>query len=122
MWVPDESSSSSGGKRKFVLSDDSDEDASDDEDLISCRSHEFKRLRNQIFSVLLKNPHYQPLPKYCPSVTKEMKSGFDVICVKLTQKIQKLGDTPEFLTYEEEIREELGSLEEMGYDVQKMKD
>ncbi|XP_026396301.1 DUF724 domain-containing protein 5-like [Papaver somniferum] len=123
------SSSSSGGKRKLLLSDDSDiddncatdDDASDD-DLIASRSHDFKTLRRQIFSVLPQNPHYQPLSKYCPSVQQEMKSGFDVIFVKLTQKIQELGDTPEFLTHEEEIKAEICNLEDMGYDVKKVKD
>ncbi|RZC92305.1 hypothetical protein C5167_026941 [Papaver somniferum] len=95
----------------------------DDDDLYAARSREFKKLRREIFTVLPQQPHFNPLPKYCPSVRNEMKLGFDMNFVKLTQKLQNLGDDQILSPEEEEtISGELANLEEMGYDLMKLKE
>lgn len=91
-----------------------------DDNPYAARSPEFNKLRKHIFTALPQQPHFSPLAKYCPSVRQEMKLGFDMIFIKLTQKLQNLGDLSQ--EHEDTIKGELSNLEEMGYDVMKLRE
>lgn len=67
------------------------------------------------------NPHLKPLEKYPPSARKGMKLMFDLDFTNLAEKLQESVDPLEFYAKAGEYTWQMTTLEEMGYNVVKLK-
>lgn len=67
------------------------------------------------------NPHLKPLEKYPPGARKGMKLMFDLEFTNLAEKLQESADPVEFYAKAGKYTWQMTTLEEMGYNVVKLK-
>ncbi|XP_058092976.1 uncharacterized protein LOC131239338 [Magnolia sinica] len=83
-------------------------------------SPQFMARRSRIFDFLPQNPHYLPLASYSREVRKGIIGGLDIAFVALSEKFLTLKS--ENIGYEiGDVMKQLSDLEQMGYNVQKLK-
>ncbi|KAI3836558.1 hypothetical protein MKX03_033046 [Papaver bracteatum] len=82
---------------------------------------EYRNLRDDLFTAMPQNPHYQPLQKFSAGVCENVKLGLDAVFINLALKMGKLTSPVELSSdVKEEFIKTLTQLEEMGYDCEKI--
>ncbi|KAI3874893.1 hypothetical protein MKW98_019466 [Papaver atlanticum] len=85
-------------------------------------THEYRNLRDDLFTAMPQNPHYKPLEKFSAGVCENIKVGLDAVFINLALKMVKLSSPIELSSsdVQEEFIATLTQLEEMGYDCAKL--
>ncbi|KAI3889086.1 hypothetical protein MKW92_051091 [Papaver armeniacum] len=83
--------------------------------------NDFITSQEKLFQIMPQNPHLKPLEKYPPSARKGMKLMFDLDFTNLAEKLQESVDPLEFYAKSGEYTWQMTTLEEMGYNVVKLK-
>ncbi|XP_026389328.1 DUF724 domain-containing protein 7-like [Papaver somniferum] len=83
--------------------------------------NDFITSQEKLFQIMPQNPHLKPLEKDPPSARKGMKLMFDLDFTNLAEKLQESVDPLEFYAKAGEYTWQMTTLEEMGYNVVKLK-
>ncbi|KAI3853364.1 hypothetical protein MKX03_026372 [Papaver bracteatum] len=83
--------------------------------------NDFITSQEKLFQIMPQNPHPKPLEKYPPSARKGIKLMFDLDFTNLAEKLQESADPVEFYAKAGEYTWQMTTLEEMGYNVVKLK-
>ncbi|XP_058092980.1 DUF724 domain-containing protein 3-like isoform X2 [Magnolia sinica] len=85
-----------------------------------CLSPQLRELKSRIFAALPQDPHYLPLANYSSIVREGMILGLDLAFVTVFEEIRQLGPH-DFASKIEDLTERLSQLEQMGYNVRKLR-
>ncbi|XP_068666783.1 DUF724 domain-containing protein 1-like [Aristolochia californica] len=83
-------------------------------------SPEIRTLKNQVFSALPQDPHYRPLLTYGSEIRNWMIIGLEMAFVNISEKIRNLAPQ-DLKSGNANFFKELAELEDMGYNVQKLR-